>query len=110
MKADELLDFLRDKVRAPIEDRADDILEAIGDDTAKKREFQRDRLILDELIGKLELMQFERIAARLKKVSAGLEAGANSMNASLESVKGFAAAADTFASVVGLVARIVALA
>ncbi len=110
MKPDELLDFLREQVRAPIENRADDILAAIGDDIGRKRQFQLDRLILDELIGKLEVEQFEDIATRLKQVSAGLEAGALSMNTSLQRVKSFAKAADTFASIVGLVARIVALA
>jgi hypothetical protein len=110
MKPEELLDFLRKKVREPIEENADDILAAIGKDTARRRLFQTDRLMLDELIGKLEVEQFAGLAARLKQVSAGLEAGATSMNASLEKVKAFAKAADTFASIVGLVARIVALA
>ena len=110
MKPDDLLDFLREDVRAPIEEHADEILEAIGDDVERRRQFQLDRLHLDQLIGKLELQQFKNIAARLKELSPGLEAGADAMNASLKKVKGFAKAADTFASVVGLVARIVALA
>jgi hypothetical protein len=106
----QLLDFLEKKVRDPIEVHADEILAAIGPDIKKRRLFQLDRLHLDELIGKLEVEEFEDIEARLKQLSAGLVAGAKAMNTSLEKVKGFAKAADTFASVVGLVARIVALA
>jgi hypothetical protein len=110
MTRQELLDFLEKKVRAPIESREDDILDAIGSDKKRRRQFQLDLLHLDELIGKLELERFQDIETRLKELSGGLEEGARDLKESLGKVKSLAKAADTFATVVGLVARIVALA
>ena len=54
----ELLDTLREKVRAPIEEHADEILDSFGDDNERLAAFQRARADLDGLIARLETEQF----------------------------------------------------
>lgn len=106
----ELLDNLRTKVRAPIEKNADKILDSLENDQDKLEAFQLDRLYLDQLIARLEHEQFEDIQKRLDELSDQLEQGVKAMSDSLAKIKNFARGAELFAKVVGIVARVVALA
>lgn len=106
----ELLDTLRTKVRAPIEKNADKILDTLESDQDKLEAFQLDRLHLDELIVRLEHEQFEDIQKRLDELSGQVEVGIKAMSKSLGKIKDFAKGVELFAIVVGLVARVVALA
>lgn len=106
----ELLDNLRTKVRAPIEKNADKILDSLENDQDKLEAFQLDRLHLDQLIARLEHEQFEDIQKRLDELSDQLEQGVKAMSDSLAKIKNFARGAELFAKVVGIVARVVALA
>ena len=106
----EFLDILRAKVRAPVEKNVDKILDSLKNDQDKVEAFQLDRLHLDELIARLEHEQFEDIQKRLDELSDQLEQGVKAMSDSLARIKNFARGAELFAKVVGLVARVVALA
>jgi hypothetical protein len=110
MTRKELLDVLRTKVRAPIEKNVDDILDSLKKDQEKLEAFQLDRLYLDELIAQLEHEEFEDIQKRLDELSGQFKEGIDAMAKSLGEIKKFAKAAEVFAKVVGLVARVVALA
>jgi predicted nuclease with TOPRIM domain len=106
----EFLDILRAKVRAQVEKNVDKILDSLKNDQDKVEAFQLDRLHLDELIARLEREQFEDIQKRLDELSDQLEQGVKAMSDSLAKIKNFARGAELFAKVVGLVARVVALA
>ena len=110
MTRDEFLDFLRDDVRAPVEKSASRILSALAKDQEKLEAFQLDRLHLDELIARLEHEQFKDLEGRLEELSGPLQQGVRAMSESLTKIKNFARGAEIFAKVVGLVARVVALA
>lgn len=107
---DELLDRLRTKVRAPIERRADQILDGFGDDNEALAAFQLARADLDALITRLERGQLHDLGRRLVSHQAALTSGIHDMAESLRATKDLTHAAEVFASVVGLIARIVALA
>ena len=107
---DELLEKLRTKVRAPIERRADEILDGFGDDNEGLAAFQLARADLDALITRLEREELKTISQSLAAHQAELLAGIHEMGESLHSVKTLSHAAEVFGTVVGLVARIVALA
>jgi len=107
---DELLEKLRSKVRAPIERRADEILDHFEDDNEGLAAFQLARADLDALITRLEGEQLRAIGHSLASHRAELLAGIHEMGESLNSVKTLSHAAEVFGTVVGLVARIVALA
>lgn len=110
MTRGEFLDFLRTRVRAPIEKDSERIVKALSKDQEKLEAFQLDRLHLDELIAALEHEQFSDLEGRLDELSDQLQQGIKAMSESLAKVQGFAKGAELFAKVVGLVARVVALA
>ena len=107
---DDLLERLRTKVRAPIERRADEILDGFGDDNEGLAAFQLARADLDALITRLEREELRTIGHSLSAHQAELLAGIHEMGESLHSVKTLSHAAEVFGTLVGLVARIVALA
>jgi predicted nucleic acid-binding Zn-ribbon protein len=106
----QLLDELRTKVRAPIEKRVDEILDSFEDDNEGLAAFQLARADLDHLISKLEHEELVELARQLDAHGAELRAGITEMGQALAHAKSFAHAAEVFATVVGIVARIVALA
>jgi hypothetical protein len=110
MTSDGLVDFLRKQVRAPIERNARAIVRDLNHDAKAIERFQLDRVHLDELINELEEGQLEDVDKRLRELSEPLSAGAKAMKQALGKVRDFAEGAQLFATVVGLVARIVALA
>lgn len=111
MKArEDLLDRLRSRVRAPIERHADAILDAFVDDNEGLTAFQLARADLDALIGRLERDELEGLARQLALHESDLSAGIREMSESLRSAKTLTHSAETFATVVGLLARIIALA
>ncbi|MDQ6893634.1 MAG: hypothetical protein M3167_13245 [Acidobacteriota bacterium] len=107
---DELLEKLRTKVRAPVERRADEILDGFGDDNEGLAAFQLARADLDALITRLEREELKTIGHSLAAHQSELLAGIHEMGESLHSVRTLSHAAEVFGTVVGLVARIVALA
>jgi len=106
----EMLDELTTKVRAPIEKRLDEILDSFEDDNEGLAGFQLARADLDRLIAKLEHEELLDLARQLDAHGAELKSGIKEMGDSLGRAKSFAHAAEVFATVVGIVARIVALA
>ncbi|MDQ5870859.1 MAG: hypothetical protein M3547_01450 [Acidobacteriota bacterium] len=105
-----VLDFLLGRVRAPIEKHADEILAHFEEEGGPVREFQYARLHLDKLIARLENDEFSQIAARLGELSGELRARVKDMERSLGRIEDFGEAADVFARIVGLAARVIALA
>ena len=106
----ELLDRLRDKVRAPIEEHAGEILDALAGDKEKISAFQKARADLDALIEKLEEEEFRSLRKELDEHGSELDAGIKSLEASLSGIKNVETTARVFWRVVGLAARIIALA
>ena len=106
----DLLDTLRTKVRAPIEKHADEILDSFGDDNEGLAAFQRARADLDGLISKLEHRQLQDLAKLLDSHAEELKTGIADLQATLSKADTYARAARVFWRVVGLAARIVALA
>src|SRR5437870_9638446 len=106
----ELLDLLRRKVRAPIEAHADEILDSFGDDNEALASFQRARADLDALIHRLEHQEFRDIARQLESNDAELRSGVEDLHQTLSAEKTLVRAARVFWRIVGLAARIVALA
>jgi class 3 adenylate cyclase len=106
----DLLDLLRTKVRAPIEKHADEILDSFGDDNEGLAAFQRARADLDALITRLEHRQLQDLARILDTHGAELRAGIADLQETLAKVATFNRAARVFWRVVGIAARIVALA
>lgn len=106
----DLLDTLRQKVRAPIERHANEILDAFGDDNEGLAAFQLARADLDALIARLEHGQLRDLAVLLESHRDDLDAGIRDMSDSLRHARSLTRSAELFASVVGVLARIVALA
>ena len=106
----DLVDILRTKVRAPIEKRADEILDSFGDDNEGLAAFQRARADLDALISRLEHKQLAGIAKLLDSHAEELKTGIADLQDTLAKVDTYTRAARVFWRVVGLAARIVALA
>jgi hypothetical protein len=106
----DLLDTLRTKVRAPIEQRADEILDSFGDDNEGLSAFQRARADLDALISRLEHRQFQDLARLLDSHADELRTGIADLQDTLSKADTLTRAARVFWRVVGLAARIVALA
>lgn len=106
----DLLDLLRNKVRAPIEKRADEILDSFGDDNEGLTAFQRSRADLDALIARLEHKQLSGIARLLDSHAEELRTGIADLQETLAKADTYARAARVFWRVVGLAARIIALA
>ena len=105
-----LLDLLRNRVRAPIERHADEILDAFGDDNEGLAAFQLARADLDQLISHLEHANLKVLAHRLDSHRSELATGIREMTDSLKTAKTLTHSAELFATVVGVLARIVALA
>jgi hypothetical protein len=110
LNQEEFLDYLRDKIRAPIEQHADDIIGALQGDEKRLRSFQRARADLDKLILKLEAQQFGDLAEQLKNLSDELVSGIAEMNEAITSTNTIVKGVVLFTQVVGLAARIAALA
>jgi hypothetical protein len=106
----DLLDVLRTKVRAPIEKRADEILDSFGDDNEGLAAFQRARADLDALISRLEHRQLQDLARLLDSHAEELRTGIADLQDTLSKADTYTRAARVFWRVVGLAARIVALA
>ena len=106
----DLLSTLRTKVRAPIEKHADEILDSFGDDNEGLVAFQRARADLDALISRLEHRQLHDLAKLLDSHGDELRTGITDLEDTLAKVKTFSRAARVFWRVVGIAARIVALA
>ena len=106
----DLLDTLRTKVRAPVEKHADEILDCFGDDNEGLAAFQRARADLDALIHKLEHKQLQDLARQLDSHGEELRAGISDLQTTLAKAETYARAARVFWRVVGLAARIIALA
>ena len=106
----ELLDMLREKVRAPIEEHADEILGSFGGDKDRIAAFQKSRADLDGLIEKLEQEDLRSLRKELDAHAAELKVGIKSLQSSLSRVKDAETAARVFWRIVGLAARIIALA
>jgi hypothetical protein len=106
----DLLDLLRTKVRAPIEKHADEILDSFGDDNEALAAFQRARADLDALIARLEHRQLQDLARLLDTHAVELRAGIADLDETLSRAATFNQAARVFWRVVGIAARIVALA
>lgn len=106
----ELLDLLRKKVRAPIEAHAEEILDSFGDDKERLAVFQRARADLDALIARLESEELRNLGDQLDSLSEELKAGTADLRNTLTTARNVARAAKVFWRVVGLAARIIALA
>jgi len=106
----DLIDELRTRVRAPIERRVDEILDAFEDDNDGLSAFQLARADLDRLITRLEHDELSDLAKQLDAHGAELRSGITEMADDLAHAKTYARAAEVFGTVVGIVARIVALA
>ena len=106
----DLVDILRTKVRAPIEKNADEILDSFGDDNEGLAAFQRARADLDALISRLEHRQLQDLARLLDSHSEELRTGIEDLRETLSKADTYTRAARVFWRVVGLAARIVALA
>ncbi len=106
----ELLDLLRKKVRAPIEAHAGEILESFGADNEGLASFQRARADLDALITRLEHGEFRNLAKLLETHSEELRSGIRDLEDTLKTVETLTRTARVFWRVVGLAARIIALA
>ena len=106
----ELLETLRTKVRAPIERHADEILDSFGDDNEGLAAFQLARADLDRLIARVEHEELAELAALLRSHAEELSAGIREMADSLAKARSLTRSAEIFAVVVGIVARVVALA
>ncbi len=106
----ELLDTLRTKIRAPIERHADEILDAFVDDNEGLTAFQLARADLDSLITRLEHEELRNLSALLQSHSEQLRGGIRDMSDSLGKARSLTRSAEIFTSVVGILARIVALA
>jgi len=106
----DLLDTLRTKVRAPIEKHADEILDSFGDDNEGLGAFQRARADLDGLIAQLEHKELQGLARQLESHGEELRAGIADLDETIARAETYARAARVFWRVVGLAARIIALA
>ena len=106
----ELLDTLREKVRAPIEEHAGEILDSFGADRERLAAFQKARADLDALIEKLEEEELKSLRKELDAHSDELNDGIKSLQSSLSKVRDAETAARVFWRIVGLAARIIALA
>ena len=106
----DLLETLRVKVRAPIEKHADEILDSFGDDNEGLAAFQRARADLDALISRLEHRQLQDLARLLDSHAEELRTGIADLQDTLSKADTYTRAARVFWRVVGLAARIVALA
>jgi hypothetical protein len=106
----EFLDTLRTKVRAPIEEHADEILDSFGDDNERLAAFQRARADLDSLIARLETEEFAGLRKQMAANEAEFKTGVASLESTLKGVKDLESAARVFWRIVGLAARIIALA
>ena len=106
----ELLDMLREKVRAPIEEHAGEILDSFAGDKERITAFQKARADLDALIEKLEEEELRSLRKELDAHAAELNDGIKSLQSSLSGIKNVETAARVFWRVVGLAARIIALA
>jgi hypothetical protein len=106
----EFLDELRTRVRAPVERRLDEILDSFEDDNEGLAAFQLARADLDRLVTKLEHEELSDLARQLDAHRADLNAGIEEMGQALTHARNYAHAAELFATVVGIVARVVALA
>lgn len=106
----DLLDVLRTGVRAPIEKHADEILDSFGDDNEGLAAFQRARADLDALITRLEHRQLHDLAKLLDSHADELRTGIADLKDTLAKAETYARAARVFWRVVGLAARIIALA
>lgn len=102
--------MLREKVRAPIEEHASEILDSFGGDKDRIASFQKSRADLDSLIEMLEEEEFKTLRKELDAHAAELDDGIKSLQASLSNVKDAETAARVFWRIVGLAARIIALA
>ena len=105
-----LLDLLRNRVRAHIERHADEILDSFGDDNEALAAFQLARADLDQLISHVEDAQLKALSLRLASHHDELTTGIREMTDSLRTAKTLTHSAELFATVVGVLARIVALA
>lgn len=105
-----LLDLLRNRVRAPIERHADEILDSFGDDNEALSSFQLARADLDALISHMEDVELKTLSRRLASHHDELTSGIREMADSLRTTKTLTRSAELFATVVGVLARIVALA
>ena len=106
----ELLDTLRTKVRAPVEEHLDEILDSFDDDNERLAAFQRARADLDSLITRLETEELAGIRRQMAANGEEFRAGVANLDSTLKGVKNFETAARVFWRVVGLAARIIALA
>ncbi len=107
---EKLLDLLRNRVRAPIERHADEILDSFVDDNEGLAAFQLARADLDQLITHLEHANLKVLSQRLDSHRSELTSGIRDMTDSLKTAKSLTHSAELFATVVGVLARIVALA
>lgn len=110
MTRHDFLEVLRTKVRAPIERHVDDILDSFVDDNEGLAAFQLARADLDRLISKLEHAELADLSRQLEAHSEELRAGIGEIGEDLGTVRTYTRAAEVFSTVVGIVARIVALA
>lgn len=110
MTTDELLDFLRKQVRAPVERNAGAMVKALGGDPEAIEAFQLGRVLLDEVIGRVEEQELRDLDTRLARLSGPLSEGTRAMKQALGKVKDFAQAVERFSTVVAIAARIAALA
>lgn len=110
LNQEEFLDYLRTKIRTQIEQHADDIIGALQGDEKRLRSFQRARADLDKLILKLETQQFGDLAEQLENLSDELLSGIADMNKAITNMNTVVKGVVLFTQVVGLAARIAALA
>jgi hypothetical protein len=110
LNQEEFLDYLRTKIRAQIEQHADDIIDALQGDEKRLRSFQRARSDLDKIILKLEAQQFGDLAEQLENLSDELLSGIADMNEAITNMNTVVKGVVLFTQVVGLAARIAALA
>ncbi|HKF44488.1 MAG TPA: hypothetical protein VKG01_15430 [Thermoanaerobaculia bacterium] len=106
----EMLDLLREKVRAPIEKHAGEILESFGGDKERAAAFQKARADLDSMIERLEEDELKGLRKELDAHAAELNDAIKALQSSLSKVKDAETAARVFWRVVGIAARIIALA
>jgi hypothetical protein len=107
---EQLPDFLRKQVRAPVEKNAGAMVKALGGDPKAIEVFQLGRVLLDEVISRIEEQELRDLDARLARLSGSLSEGTRQMKQALGKVKDFAQAAELFTTVVAIAARIAALA
>ncbi len=111
LSKDEYLDCLRD-VQNLIDRKAGDIIGSMQQDNKDKllNTFQKARVDLSKLINKLAAEQFGDLAQQLDELSDDLSEGIAELNNAVEELNNFVRAAEAFTAVVGLAARIAAMA